>query len=175
MNNRLKIIKGDITKLKVDAIVNTADSSLLGGGGIDGDIHKAAGPELLKECLKLGGCCTGNVKITKGYMLPAKYIIHAVGPIWRGGAKGESKLLCSCYEETFNVALKNNIKTIAIPAISCGIYGYPTKQAANIAIKETTNFLELHDEIQSIFFVCYNESIYEAFENALNTIAGQYA
>lgn len=174
MKNRLKIIKGDITQLKVDAIVNAANSSLLGGGGADGAIHHAAGPGLLEECKKLGGCTVGHAKLTRGHRLPAKYVIHTVGPVWRGGVKGEPQLLCSCYEETLHLALKNGIKTIAFPAISCGIYGYPATQAATIAIKETANFLELHDEIESVSFVCYDDTIYEAFEQALDAIVDQH-
>lgn len=174
MKNRLKIIKGDITQLEVDAIVNAANSSLLGGGGVDGAIHHAAGPGLLEECKKLDGCNVGHAKLTHGHRLRAKYIIHTVGPVWRGGIKGEPQLLCSCYEETLSIALKNGIKTIAFPAISCGIYGYPATQAATIAIKETANFLELHDEIESVSFVCYDETIYEAFEHALDVIVAQH-
>lgn len=174
MRDRLKIIKGDITQLAVDAIVNTANASLLGGGGIDGAIHLAAGPDLLEECKQLGGCNVGHAKLTQGYRLPAKYIIHTVGPIWRGGIKGEPRLLCSCYEETLTIALKHGIKTIAFPAISCGIYGYPATQAATIALKETSNFLELHHEIESVSFVCYDETILDAFEHALNTIAAHH-
>lgn len=174
MRHRLKIIKGDITQLAVDAIVNTANASLLGGGGIDGAIHLAAGPGLLEECKQLGGCNVGHAKLTQGYRLPAKYVIHTVGPVWRGGAKGEPRLLCSCYEETLTIALKNGIKTIAFPAISCGIYGYPATQAATIALKETANFLELHDEIESVSFVCYDETILDAFEHALDAIAAQH-
>lgn len=170
MSERLKIIKGDITQLEVDAIVNAADPSLLGGGGVDGAIHHAAGPDLLEECKKLGGCSVGHAKVTQAYRLPAKYVIHAVGPIWRGGVKGEPQLLCSCYEETLNLALKHGVKTLAFSAISCGIYGYPASQAATIAIKETANFLELHDEIESVSFVCYDETVYEAYQNALESI-----
>lgn len=174
MRHRLKIIKGDITRLEVDAIVNAANSSLLGGGGTDGAIHTAAGPDLLEECKQLGGCTVGHAKLTLGYRLPAKYIIHTVGPVWRGGVKGEPRLLCSCYEETLSLALKNGVKTIAFPAISCGIYGYPTTQAATIAIKETANFLELHNEIESVSFVCYDDTIYEVFEHALEAIVAQH-
>ena len=171
---KLELVKADITTLKVDAIVNAANTTLLGGGGVDGAIHRSAGPELLAECKTLGGCSTGLAKITKGYKLPAKFVIHTVGPVWRGGVKGEPRLLCSCYEETLTIALKNGIKTIAFPAISCGLYGYPTTQAATIALKETANFLELHKEIESVSFVCYDETIHEAFKHALDAIAAQH-
>ena len=171
MKAKLTLLKGDITKLKVDAIVNAANTSLLGGGGIDGAIHGAAGPELLAECEKLGGCFIGHAKLTKGYALPAKYVIHTVGPVWRGGAKGEPQLLAACYESTLALALKQNIKTIAFPAISCGIYGYPPSQAATIAIKETANFLELHPDIDAVYFVCFDDAIYEAYEHVLSSLS----
>ncbi|HLB58310.1 MAG TPA: O-acetyl-ADP-ribose deacetylase [Gammaproteobacteria bacterium] len=170
MKAKLTLLKGDITKLKVDAIVNAANTSLLGGGGIDGAIHGAAGPELLAECEKLGGCFIGHAKLTKGYALPAKYVIHTVGPVWRGGAKGEPQLLAACYESTLALALKQNIKTIAFPAISCGIYGYPPSQAATIAIKETANFLELHPDIDAVYFVCFDDAIYDAYEHVLSSL-----
>jgi O-acetyl-ADP-ribose deacetylase (regulator of RNase III) len=170
MKNRLHIIQGDITQLKVDVIVNAANSSLLDGAGVCGAIHHAAGPELLEECKTLGDCMPGQARVTKGYRLPARHIIHAVGPIWRGGSKGESKLLASCYEASLELALKNGAKTIAFPAISCGIYGYPIGQAATIAIKATANFLELHPEIETVYFVCVKETIYEAYQQALSAI-----
>lgn len=170
MTERIKIIEGDITTLKVDAIVNAANPSLLGGGGIDGAVHSAAGPALLEECKKLNGCGVGQSKITRGYRLPAKYIIHTVGPIWRGGAKGEPQLLSSCYETSLKLALAYRIKSIAFPAISCGVYGYPPIQAAAIAINETSNFLELHDALQEVIFVCFNDVIVDAYQQALNAI-----
>src|SRR3990167_8577007 len=170
MKAKLTLLKGDITKLKVDAIVNAANTSLLGGGGIDGAIHGAAGPELLAECEKLGGCFIGHAKLTKGYALPAKYVIHTVGPVWRGGAKGEPQLLAACYESTLALALKQNIKTLAFPAISCGIYGYPPSQAATIAIKETANFLELYSSVEVVYFVCYDEALYAAYEQVLDSL-----
>ncbi|EKD54543.1 MAG: Appr-1-p processing protein [uncultured bacterium] len=168
MKAKLKVIQGDITHLKVDAIVNAANNSLSGGCGVDGAIHRVAGPELLEECKKLGGCSTGHAKLTKGYGLPAHHVIHAVGPVWRGGAKGEPRLLASCYENSLKLALDNDIKTIAFPAISCGIYGYPISQAVNIAVNETANFLELHNQIETVYFVCFDESIFEAYQQAVN-------
>ena len=170
VKEKMKLVKGDITTLHVDAIVNAANQTLLGGGGVDGAIHRAAGSDLLKECQTLNGCATGQAKITKGYRLPAKYVIHAVGPVWRGGGKGEHKLLASCYNNSLKLALEQGVKTIAFPAISCGIYGYPLSQAAMIAVKETANFLELHDEIELVYFVCFDDSVYEAYENALDSL-----
>lgn len=171
MKSKLHVIQGDITKLAVDAVVNPANNSLLGGGGVDGAIHDAAGPNLLEECKKIGNCPTGQARLTKGYYLPAQYVIHTVGPIWRGGAKGEPQLLASCYESTLTLALENKIKTIAFPAISCGIYGYPLSQAAPIAVKETANFLELHqDHIETVYFVCFDEPTAEAYQHAINTL-----
>lgn len=170
MKEKLKVIQGDITQLTVDAIVNAANTTLLGGGGVDGVIHKTAGPELLEACKKIGGCPTGQARLTEAYRLPAKYIIHTVGPIWRGGAKSEPKLLASCYLASLELAVANHVKTIAFPAISCGIFGYPVSQAATIALKESANFLELHDSIETVYFVCFDESIYEAYQQTLSTI-----
>lgn len=173
MKAKLKLLKGDITRLAVDAIVNAANASLLGGGGIDGAVHRAAGPDLLAECKQLGGCFPGEAKLTKAYALPAKYVIHTVGPVWRGGAKGEPQLLASCYESSLGIALKEGAKSIAFPAISCGIYGYPLSQAATIAIKETANFLELHNEIETVYFVCYDDAVYEAYQHALGALPNE--
>ena len=170
MTERLKIIRGDITQLKVDAIVNAANPSLLEGGGVNGRIHDVAGPELLEECKQLGGCAVGHAKITRGYRLPAKHVIHTVGPVWRGGSKGEPQLLCACYESTLRLALKQGIKSIAIPAISSGIYGYPISQAATIAITETVHFLESHEEMESVSFVCFDDEVYEAYKQALSAL-----
>lgn len=170
MKAKLSVVLGDITDFKVDVIVNAANSSLLGGCGIDGAIHRVAGPNLLEECKRLGGCSTGQAKLTKGYGLPARYVIHAVGPVWRGGAKGEPQLLASCYETSLKIAVDHDLKTIAFPAISCGIYGYPLSQAATIAVKETANFLELHDQIDAVYFVCFDDSAYEAYQQALSTV-----
>lgn len=169
IRDRLKLIKGDITQLPVDAIVNAANTSLEDGAGVNGAIHHAAGPELAEACRRLEGCPTGQAKVTKGYQLPVKFIIHAVGPVWRGGNKGEAKLLASCYDESLRLAVENKVKTIAFPAISCGIFGYPVSQAAMIAVNETANYLEMHPEIETIYLVCFDDSIYEAYEQALNS------
>lgn len=170
MKHKLEVIKGDITQLKVDAIVNAANPSLLGGSGVDGAIHQAAGPELLEECKQLGGCLTGQAKLTKAYQLPANYVIHTVGPIWRGGSKGEPKLLASCYQSSLKLALQTGIKTIAFPSISCGIYGYPTGQAVTIAVTETVQFLELNNFIDTVYFVCFDDATYDAYQQAVNSL-----
>ena len=144
MNPRIRLRRGDITKLEVDAIVNAANSTLLGGGGVDGAIHRAAGPELLTECRSLGGCAAGHAKITRGYQLPARFVIHTVGPVWSGGNRGEAETLANCYRNSLGVAVANEIKTIAFPAISCGAYRYPIEAAASIAVETTNAFL--HDD-----------------------------
>lgn len=167
MLNRIEIVKGDITKLQVDAIVNAANSSLLGGSGVDGAIHRAAGSELAQECRLLGGCKTGQAKITRGYNLPAKWIIHTVGPVWRGGLNGEPDLLASCYKCSLELAAEHEIKTIAFPAISCGIYGYPVDQASQVAIAETARFLEGGNTIEKVLFTCFSEEVYQAYLQAL--------
>lgn len=163
----IQVIKGDITQLKIDAIVNAANTSLLGGGGVDGSIHNAAGVELLRECRKLGGCATGKAKITKGYDLPAKYIIHAVGPVWHGGKSREDDLLISAYKNSLDLALHNNISSIAFPAISCGVYRFPIERAAKIAVSEVISFLKEHPEIKKVVFVCFNENIYQVYQKIL--------
>ena len=164
---KIEIIKGDITKLKVDAIVNAANSSLLGGGGVDGAIHRAAGPELLEECKKLGGCRTGEAKITKGYNLPAKFVIHTVGPVWYGGNNNEDELLANCYRNSLKVAVENNIRTIAFPAISTGVYHFPLERATQIAIKEVKDFLNTNDTIEKVFFVCFDDRTYKVYKEIL--------
>lgn len=166
MKERIEIVKGDITKLHVDAVVNAANSSLLGGGGVDGAIHRAAGPPLVAECRLLGGCQTGQAKITGGYNLPAKFVIHTVGPVWSGGAQGEPALLASCYRNSLALALKNSIKSIAFPAISCGIYGYPVAEAVEIARREILDFLSRHDEIERVVFACFDADVYQAYLDA---------
>ncbi len=163
--NRIKIIQGDITAAAVDAIVNAANSSLLGGGGVDGAIHGAAGPELLQACKKLGGCPTGGVRITPGFNLSAKYVFHTVGPVWDGGTKGEAELLKSCYVNCFKKALENNIATIAFPAISAGIFGYPMEAAAQIALENAKRFIQQNDTPLKMYFYCYNETALSAYTN----------
>lgn len=164
---QLEVVSGDITKLAVDAIVNAANSSLLGGGGVDGAIHRAAGPDLVAACRLLGGCATGDAKITPGFRLPAKYVIHAVGPVWRGGASGEPELLASCYRRSLELAMENNVRTIAFPAISCGVYGYPIDAAADIAIGETRRVLADGDDIDRVLFVAFGGDVRTALERSL--------
>ena len=165
--NRIELIQGDITKLAVDAIVNAANSSLLGGGGVDGAIHRAAGPQLLEECRTLNGCSTGDAKITRGYRLPAKYVIHAVGPRYRDGRHGEAELLASAYRRSLEIALEHGVKSIAFPNISTGIYGYPKEEAAEIAIREVTSFLEKHPEIEKVIFVTFDTENYRIYREKL--------
>ncbi len=167
MKNRIEIYKGDITKLKVDAIVNAANTSLLGGGGVDGAIHRAAGPELLEFNRKLGGCKTGEAKISPGFKLPAKYIIHTVGPIWNGGKNNEDKLLADCYKNSLKLAVENGIKTIAFPAISTGVYHFPLERATKIAISEVKKFLKKNESIEKVIFVCFDKETYEVYKNIL--------
>jgi O-acetyl-ADP-ribose deacetylase len=164
---QFEVVSGDITKLALDAIVNAANSSLLGGGGVDGAIHRAAGPELVATCRLLGGCDTGDAKITPGFRLPAKYVIHTVGPVWRGGTNGEPELLASCYRRSLEVAIENGVRTIAFPAISCGIYGYPIDAAAGIAINETKRVLADSDAIDRVLFVAFSDDIRRALERSL--------
>ena len=159
----IEVKLGDITKEKVDAIVNAANTSLLGGGGVDGAIHRAAGPDLLKECVTLGGCKTGEAKLTKGYSLPAKFVIHAVGPVWHGGNTNEIALLASCYSQSMRIAKENGIKTIAFPAISTGAYGFPVERAARIAVKTVREFISKDEEISKAIFVCFDRKTYEAY------------
>lgn len=163
MSNKISLIQGDITTLAVDAIVNAANESLLGGGGVDGAIHRAAGCELLEECRSLGGCQTGQAKITKGYQLPAKFVIHTVGPIWRGGTNSEAELLSSCYTSSLQLAVENEVKTIAFPAISCGVYGYPVKEAARVAIASILEFLKQHDSLEKVLLVCFDNRAYQTY------------
>jgi O-acetyl-ADP-ribose deacetylase len=167
MGKNIAIVRGDITNLEVDAIVNAANTTLLGGGGVDGAIHRAAGPELLAECRGLGGCQPGKAKITRGYRLPARFVIHTVGPIWRGGNHGEPETLVDCYRNSLQLAVENGIKTIAFPAISCGAYGYPIPEAAQIAVKTAQDFLETDDRVDKVIFVLWGEDIFEAYRQLL--------
>ena len=164
---RIELHQGDITKLKVDAIVNAANKSLLGGGGVDGAIHRAAGKELLEECRTLNGCDTGDAKITKGYNLPADHVIHTVGPVWNGGKYNEREKLASCYRRSLEVALENNVKTIAFPNISTGVYGFPKEKAAEIATREVHDFLEKHSEFEKVIFCVFDDENYEIYNRLL--------
>lgn len=165
--SRIEIIRGDITSLALDAIVNAANSSLLGGGGVDGAIHRAVGKELVDECRTLHGCNTGDVKITKGYLLPAKYVIHTVGPVWNGGKSGEPELLASCYRKSLEMAERNGIRSMAFPAISCGIFGYPIELAAEIALREVMEWLSGHSLPERVVFCCFSESDAEVYRGQL--------
>ncbi len=163
----IEIVRGDITTLEVDAIVNAANTTLLGGGGVDGAIHRAAGPELLAECRTLGGCQPGEAKITRGYRLPARFVIHTVGPVWSGGKRGESQILANCYRTSLQLAVENRIKTMAFPAISCGAYLYPIREAAQIAVETTREFLATHDKIDKVIFVVASDEILRAYQPLL--------
>jgi len=166
MRDRIELVQGDITKLKVDAIVNAANESLLGGGGVDGAIHRAAGPELLNECRKLGGCPTGDAKITKGYKLQAKHVIHTVGPVWHGGGHGEDESLANCYRNSLALAEKHGLATIAFPSISTGVYRFPMDRAVRIALKETMTFLRTANNVKKVTLVCFGDDAYQCHREA---------
>lgn len=164
---RMEAMQGDITKLAVDAIVNAANSSLLGGGGVDGAIHRAAGPELLAECRTLGGCRTGEAKITHGYRLPATWVIHTVGPVWHGGQQGEDELLAACYRNSLQVAVEHGITSMAFPAISTGVYRFPLQRAVKIAVAEVQAFLAHDTTLTRVLFVCFDQQTYQAYLDEL--------
>jgi O-acetyl-ADP-ribose deacetylase (regulator of RNase III) len=166
--DRIEVVEGDITKQAVEAIVNAANTTLLGGGGVDGAIHRAAGPELLEECRKLGGCATGQAKITKGYRLRAKWVIHTVGPVWRDGRHDVDGLLASCYRSCFALAVEHGIRSIAFPSISTGAYGFPMERAAPIAVREAKSFLEGNATVERVVLACFGMSAYDTHARVVN-------
>ena len=165
--DRIEIIEGDITEQHVDAIVNAANTTLLGGGGVDGAIQRAAGPRLLEECQTLGGCPTGEARITKGYGLPAKWVIHTVGPVWRDGIHGEDELLANCYRHSLALAGQHDVRTIAFPAISTGVYRFPLERATRIAVRETRNFLNQSKVVEKVIFVCFGKDALQCYQTAV--------
>ena len=173
MDPRIEIIEGDITKQNVDAVVNAANTSLLGGGGVDGAIHRAAGPELLEETRKIGGCPTGEARVSKGYRLPARHVIHTVGPVWAGGHKNEDSLLADCYRNSLKAAKELKIKSIAFPSISTGAYGFPLERATEIALEETQKFLKTDTTLKKIVFVCFGEKALDTYRGAAQRMLGK--
>jgi len=171
VSSKIEVLKTDITTLAVDAIVNAANTSLLGGGGVDGAIHRAAGPELFDECYQIGGCPTGEARLTKGYRLPAKYVIHTVGPVWTGGERGEPELLAGCYRSVFKIARENGIRSLAVPAISCGVYRFPVDRAVKIAVAEAVAELISGDAIQKVIFACFGDDIYQAYRREVDKLS----
>ena len=171
MTSKIEVLKADITTLAVDAIVNAANTSLLGGGGVDGAIHRAAGPDLFDECYRIGGCPTGEARLTKGYRLPAKFVIHTVGPVWTGGERGEPELLASCYRSVFRIAHENGIRSLAFPAISCGVYRFPVDRAVKIAVSETVTELISSDAVQKVIFACFGDEIYETYRREVDNLS----
>jgi O-acetyl-ADP-ribose deacetylase (regulator of RNase III) len=167
MDPRIEIVEGDITKQAVDAAVNAANTSLLGGGGVDGAIHRAAGPELLEETRKIGGCPTGEARVSRGYRLPARFVIHTVGPVWRGGGKNEEELLARCYRNSFAAAKRLGVKTIAFPSISTGAYGFPLERATEIALREAAKFLDTDRTLEKVVFVCFGNEAHETYRRVL--------
>jgi O-acetyl-ADP-ribose deacetylase (regulator of RNase III) len=172
LNSRISIVEGDITRQTVDAIVNAANTTLLGGGGVDGAIHRAAGPRLLEECRALGGCPTGQAKITKGYDLPAEWVIHTVGPVWRDGSRGEDELLASCYRNSLELAASHAIKSVAFPSISTGAYRFPLDRATRIALTETKQFLGRNTSIERVLFVCFGAAARECYKRTAQEVFG---
>ena len=171
MRDRIEVLQTDITTLAVDAIVNAANETLLGGGGVDGSIHRAAGTELFDECYQIGGCPTGEARLTKGYRLPAKFVIHTVGPVWSGGESGEPELLAGCYKSVFRIARENGIRSLAFPAISCGVYRFPVERAVKIAVSETVAELVSSDAIQRVVFACFGNEIFQAYQRGVDGIS----
>jgi O-acetyl-ADP-ribose deacetylase (regulator of RNase III) len=167
--DKIEVRRGDITQLDVDAIVNAANRSLLGGGGVDGAIHRAAGPQLLEECRSLGGCPTGEARITRGYRLMARHVIHTVGPVYRG-APGDAELLAGCYRNSLALAVQHKLATVAFPAISCGVYGYPIKEACRVALAATTQFLDAHPTLQKVIFILFSATDLEVYEDCLRDL-----
>ena len=170
MSGKIEVLEADITTLAVDAIVNAANTSLLGGGGVDGAIHRAAGPELFDECFQIGGCPTGEARLTKGYRLPARFVIHTAGPVWTGGERGEPALLASCYRSAFRIARENRIRSLAFPAISCGVYRFPIERAVKIAVSETVAEIISSDAVQKVIFACFGKEMYATYREEVDKL-----